>query len=232
MNEQSKNPAVMIFEVIQKIFVYLLSIAVIVAAILFATDKSPQKSFFGFRYYTVLTPSMSPTYEVGDMIFVKLANADQIHEGDVITFNPSENGEAYLTHRVVEKIEDYEQTGVTCYRTKGDANDAADSFLIDQARVIGTVQFAIPKMGYVVRFVQLRWYFVLALVILLFVFFRLMRIYLGADDEDEDEDDPDSDSGEDAAEDPKPALEAAGDQKGSDTAPEAQAASTPDDESE
>ena len=206
MNEQSKKPAVAIFEVVQKIFIYLLSIAVIVAAILFATDKSPQKSFFGFRYYTVLTPSMSPTYEVGDMIFVKLANADQIHEGDVITFNPSEDSEAYLTHRVVEKIEDYEQTGVTCYRTKGDANDAEDSFLIDQARVIGTVQFAVPKMGYVVRFVQLRWYFVLALVILLFVFFRLMRIYLGAEDEDDSEDEADTIV---AADDSKGSLEAA-----------------------
>jgi signal peptidase len=61
-------------------------------------------------------------------------------------------------------------------------------------------------MGYVVRFVQLRWYFVLALVILLFVFFRLMRIYLGAEDEDDSEDEADTIG---AADDPKGSLEAA-----------------------
>ena len=64
-------------------------------------------------------------------VFVHITKPDQIREGDVITFNPSSDSGAYLTHRVTEKIADYEGTGVICFRTKGDANDAADSFLID-----------------------------------------------------------------------------------------------------
>jgi signal peptidase len=39
------------------------------------------------------------------------------------------------------------------------------------------VKFSIPKLGYIVRFVQLRWYFVAALVILLWIFFRLLNMY-------------------------------------------------------
>ena len=122
---------------------------------------------------------MEPAYSVGDMVFVKIENADNINVGDVITFNPSSDGNAYLTHRVVEKLPDYQGTGVTCFKTKGDANDSDDSFLIDESRVVGTVKFGIPVMGYVVRFVQLRWYFIVPIIILIIVFFKLIGIYLG-----------------------------------------------------
>ena len=164
--------------VVRKIFVYLLAVGILVAALMFAASNSPTKSLFGYRYYTVLTTSMEPVYSVGDMVFVKVTGANQINVGDVITFNPSSDGEAYLTHRVFEKLEDYNGTGVTCFRTKGDANDSEDSFLIDEDRVIGVVKLGIPKIGYVVRFIQLRWYFILPLIVLLFIFFKLIGIYL------------------------------------------------------
>jgi signal peptidase len=111
------------------------------------------------------------------MVFVKVSDAKGIKTGDVITFNPSSGSDAYLTHRVTEKITNYQGTGVTCFRTKGDANNADDSFLIDEDRVIGKVQFHVPKLGVIVRFVQLRWYFILPLIALLFVFFRMMKYY-------------------------------------------------------
>ncbi|HPY83771.1 MAG TPA: signal peptidase I [Ruminococcus flavefaciens] len=167
-----------VFSLIKKLFIYLLAIGIIIAAIMFAADHSPNKSFFGYRYYTVLTPSMSSTYKTGDMVFVKLQNASDIRVGDVITFNPSSSSDAYLTHRVTQKLENYEGTGVTCFRTKGDANDTEDAMLIDQSRVIGSAKFSIPKLGYIVRFVQLRWYFVAVLIILLWIFFRLLNMYL------------------------------------------------------
>lgn len=166
-----------VFSVVRTIFVYLLALLIIIAAMLFAADKSPNKSMFGYRYYTVLTDSMVPEFYSGDMVFVKLSNADSINTGDVITFNPSSGSDAYLTHRVTEKIDDYQGSGVTCFRTKGDANDSEDSFLIDEERVIGKVQFHVPKMGIIVRFVQLRWYFIVPLIVLLIIFFKLMKYY-------------------------------------------------------
>lgn len=170
-----------VISIIRTIFVYLLSACIILAAVLFAVDRSPQKSLFGYRYYTVLTASMEPQFTTGDLVVVKLANADEIHIGDIITFNPSSENDAYLTHRVTEKLEDYEGSGVTCFKTKGDANAVEDSFLIDSTRIIGTVCFHIPKLGYIIRFVQLKWYFVIPLIILLFVFFKLMKIYFQSD---------------------------------------------------
>lgn len=173
-----------IFSVVRTIFVYLLALVILIAAAFFAADRSPTKSLFGFRYYTVLTDSMVPEFRSGDMVFVKITDADKIEKGDIITFNPSSDSEAYLTHRVTDKLTNYEGTGVTCFRTKGDANDSEDSFLIDEGRVIGTVQFHMPKLGLVIRFIQLRWFFVVPLIILLFIFFALMKRYFMLKSED------------------------------------------------
>jgi len=176
-----------ITETLRSIFVYLLAAGIIIGAVLFAANQSPTKSFFGFRYYTVLTDSMKPALATGDMIFVRLRNADSIQQGDIITFNPSSDSDAYLTHRVTEKIDDYQGTGVTCFKTKGDANNTEDAFLIDEQRVIGTVEFHIPKLGIIVRFVQLRWYFVVPLLILMGVFFHLLKIYFSSDSGENEE---------------------------------------------
>lgn len=171
------STAYKVFSVTRKIFVYLISLLIIIAAVLFAANKSPNKAFLGYRYYTVLTNSMTPEFASGDMVFVKLTDAERIKTGDIITFNPSSSSEAYLTHRVTEKYADYQGTGVTCFKTKGDANDSDDAFLIDESRVIGVVKFHMPKLGLIVRFVQLRWYFILPLTVLMIIFFSLMKYY-------------------------------------------------------
>ena len=176
-----------IFDIAFTVFVYMLAAAIIIGALLFSFSTSEDKALFGYRYYTVLTGSMSPTYNVGDMIFVQLKEGKDINVGDVITFNPSQDSDAYLTHRVTEKIENYEGSGVTCFKTQGDANNAQDSFLIDENRVIGTVNFGIPMIGYVVRFVQLRWYLILPIVIMIAVFFQLLKRYFLMEKDEETE---------------------------------------------
>jgi len=176
-SEEKMSKGQRIFSVVRTVFVYLSAILIVLFAVLFAADKSPNKSLFGFRYYVVLTPSMEPEFSPGDMVFVKISNADSISVNDVITFNPSSSSDAYLTHRVTEKLVNYQGSGVTCFRTKGDANDTADSFLIDESRVIGIVKFHIPKLGSVLRFIQMRWYFIVPLIIMVIVFFELMKYY-------------------------------------------------------
>ncbi len=185
--EEKTNMITRVLGVIRTILICALAIGILVAAILFAMNKSPQKSLFGYRYYTVLTPSMEPTYKVGDLVFVKLTHAEDISIGDVITFNPSSETDAYLTHRVTTKYENYQGSGVTCFKTKGDANKDEDGFTIDEARVIGKVAFSIPKLGYIIRFIQLRWYFIVPLVILLFVLFKLLDLYAESKNEEEAE---------------------------------------------
>jgi signal peptidase len=162
-------------ELISDILFYLLLVAILAGAVMFASSKAPGKSLFGYRYYDVLTGSMEPTYHVGDLIFVRVTDASGINVGDPVTFNPGATDDSYLTHRVVEKIEDYQGTGVTCFRTRGDANETDDPFVIDASRMIGVVKLRIPVIGYVVKFVQVHYIMVIIFIILFSVFFTLLR---------------------------------------------------------
>lgn len=181
--------AARVFDIAFTVFVYLLAAGILISAIFFAFNTSPDKALFGIRYYTVLSPSMEPTYHAGDMIFVKLTDAKDIKEDDVITFNPDPNDTGtYLTHRVVKKIENYENTGKICFITKGDNNKSEDPDVKSEDQVIGVVQFGIPILGDVVNFVKLRWYIIVPVLIMIAVFFQLLKRYfiLGKEEEEDD----------------------------------------------
>ena len=205
-----------IFNVLSTVLIFLLSAGILIGAVLFAFNTSPTKSIFGYRYYTVLTPSMSPSYNVGDVVFVHIEGPDNINVGDVITFNPSNDSEAYLTHRVSEKIKDYQNTGITCFKTKGDANNSEDGFLIDQNRVVGKVVFGIPGLGYVIRFVQLRWYMILAITAMIIVLICLLKYYFKDDKQKTDEPEDDAKKTDEPEDDAKKSDEPEDDAKKTD----------------
>lgn len=83
----------------------------------------------------VMTDSMYPTIQSGDLIIVKTARAEEISGGDVITFfDPASNGDAVVTHRVADiKIED----GKLSFITRGDANNADDQTPVPAENLIG-----------------------------------------------------------------------------------------------
>ena len=101
--------------------------------------------------YVVLSDSMSPSIDAGSVVLVSEVPADSIGEGDVITYVASENADrtTRITHRVVDV-----QTadGTRQFRTKGDANDNPDAQLVAPSAVIGTVQFHVPLIGYLLNF--------------------------------------------------------------------------------
>lgn len=97
----------------------------------------------GFRPYAVLSPSMTPKYGVGDLVYVKAVDPEKIEVGDVLTFVANEDL-TVVTHRVVEV--DRENR---CFYTKGDANEIQDGSPVLYENAIGVVRFSLPKMGYV-----------------------------------------------------------------------------------
>lgn len=107
---------------------------------------------FGMQTYTVLSGSMEPTYPTGALLYVRKADPADIQPGQVITFLLDEHTVA--THRVVEVIPDPEEAGIYRYRTKGDANEAADAGLVHCKNVLGTPVACIPYLGYVITWIQ------------------------------------------------------------------------------
>ena len=104
---------------------------------------------FGFTPYIVVSGSMEPAYHTGSVLYVRSVNPEEIHKGDVITFRISD--EILVTHRVVEIIGSGNQV---LFRTKGDANEREDSFIVSSSYVVGKAQFTIPKLGLLLEYIH------------------------------------------------------------------------------
>lgn len=107
---------------------------------------------FGMQTYAVLSGSMEPAYPTGALLYVRKVDPADIQPGQVITFLLDEHTVA--THRVVEIIPDPEEAGIYRYRTKGDANEAADAGLVHCKNVLGTPVACVPYLGYVITWIQ------------------------------------------------------------------------------
>ena len=107
---------------------------------------------FGMQTYAVLSGSMEPAYPTGALLYVRKVDPADIQPGQVITFLLDEHTVA--THRVVEVIPDPEEAGIYRYRTKGDANEAAEAGLVHCKNVLGTPVVCVPYLGYVITWIQ------------------------------------------------------------------------------
>ncbi len=125
------------------IIVALYSTIIIVQKLIFK-DKTP--SFMGYKNFIVLTGSMKPALNIGDIVIVK--ETDNIKKGDIISFK---NQESVVTHRVYEIRK---ENGKDYYITKGDANSGTDDDLLSIEDIEGKYCFKIPFIGNIILFLQ------------------------------------------------------------------------------
>lgn len=112
--------------------------------------------------FVVLTGSMSPSLEPGDIIFVDTKDAQDVRVGDVITFRTQRGSSAVVTHRVIEVLEG--QTGLQ-FRTRGDANEDADAFPVPSELVVGVYRFHLPVWGKLLILLRSRLGYLLLIVL-------------------------------------------------------------------
>jgi signal peptidase I len=96
---------------------------------------------------TVLTGSMVPTYNPGDVVVVRgVDDAEtEVQIGDVVSFQPKPNDPTLITHRVVATSFTSEGTR---FVTRGDANSADDEPLLPE-QIKAEVVYSIPWVGHV-----------------------------------------------------------------------------------
>lgn len=128
---------------------------------------------FGYKFYDILTGSMSPTIKPGSLIIVKEIDSNEIKEGDIITFKGSSTSNL-TTHRVVEVID---KNNNIKFQTKGDANDVLDPMLVDEGLLVGKVIFDIPYIGKVMSFIN---QYRVIIVILIIAYLCFGTFYKGA----------------------------------------------------
>lgn len=126
--------------------VLLLNLTLIVKSFVHE-DEVP--SVGGWFPMIVLTDSMYPQIESGDLILCHTAESDEIAVGDVITFyDPMGNGTSVVTHRVLSINED------GSFVTKGDNNNVEDQVAVEADDLIGVYRSRIPGAGNVAMFMQ------------------------------------------------------------------------------
>lgn len=104
----------------------------------------------GYQTTTMLTGSMAPMINPGDVVVTTPVPVADIQVGDVITYNIPVEDKRNVTHRVAEIVTDSE--GRMAVRTMGDANPGKDYW----TAVLGGPNvdrhaFTIPHLGTAIR---------------------------------------------------------------------------------
>ena len=114
------------------------------AGLLVAATVLP--GLIGFTPVVVLSGSMEPAFKPGDVVVTRAVNPANVQVGDVITYH---SGKTFVTHRVIRVVESPQGRS---FEMKGDANPMPDAQLVSESRVVATVVYSIPRMGFVVAY--------------------------------------------------------------------------------
>ena len=129
-------------------------------------------NFLGYTPVIVSSGSMSPEFEVTDLVIVKAPeDAASLEDGTVICYL-SDN--SLVTHRIVGQ--ETASDGLMVYITQGDANNAPDRTRVDPSQIVGVYQTHIPELGKFALFMQTPTGITLFVVMPLLALFALYSI--------------------------------------------------------
>ena len=107
----------------------------------------------GVTPFTILSGSMTPAYGVGDVVLDERVAPLTVRPGDVVTFTDPTRQGATLTHRVRRMWRD----GATVhFETRGDANNASETWDVAATGSIGRVRMRVPRVGIVLTWAHSR----------------------------------------------------------------------------
>ncbi len=178
MDQMKNNPNKRkIFSKILTVFTVVISL---LAALLFflgiktRIDKSPVV-LFGYSISIVVSPSMEPEINVGDLIVVKHADVNFPKVGDNVVFKSRIKGleGEQVVHKVVEKGED--EKGIY-FVTKGVNNSEKDSELVRKENFVGVEIAHSSFWGAVIGFFTRGQTFLLFLIIVVSAYVLIINV--------------------------------------------------------
>ena len=96
---------------------------------------------FPFFPSVVVTGSMSPSIEAGDIVVIEKVLPSEVEVGDVLYF---ESKNIHIVHRVIDQNEEGQ------FQTKGDNNKSSDLEWVSRDAVKGIVKFKVPWVGKII----------------------------------------------------------------------------------
>lgn len=137
-----------VLKIIGNIIYYIafLFILAILALVLIQRFSNNEISLGGYRMFNILTGSMEPDYEVGDVLISKYIEPKDIELGDDVVYKGKEKPfeDIIVTHRVVDLNE--EEDGTYRFITRGTANDVDDP-IIDESQIYGKIIYKMKSFS-------------------------------------------------------------------------------------
>ncbi len=122
----------------------LVAVAVLAFAVLAAGPH-----LFGYRTMTMLTASMAPGIDPGDVVITTPLAVTDVTEGMVISYHIPIDDHRVVTHRVIDV--QHSTDGAVTVQTKGDANDHPDPWTaVLQGDTAYQVQAVVPELGHLI----------------------------------------------------------------------------------
>ncbi|NEK60760.1 signal peptidase I, partial [Geodermatophilus sabuli] len=123
--------------------------ALVATAVLALLGLAVGPHVFGYRTMTMLTGSMAPAIDPGDVVITTPLAVSDITEGMIITYHIPIDDHRVVTHRVIS-VEHTGEDTVTV-QTKGDANNHIDPWTaVLQGDTAYQVQAVIPAAGHLI----------------------------------------------------------------------------------
>ncbi|MGY1681963.1 signal peptidase I [Geodermatophilus sp. SYSU D01176] len=122
----------------------LVAVAVLAFAVLAAGPH-----LLGYRTMTMLTASMAPGIDPGDVVISTPLAVTDVTEGMVISYHIPVDDHRVVTHRVIDV--QHAPDGAVTVRTKGDANDHPDPWTaVLQGDTAYQVRAVLPAVGHLI----------------------------------------------------------------------------------
>jgi signal peptidase I len=127
------------------------------AAVVVVLALSVGPRFFAYETFIVRSGSMEPAIHTGALVFVQPTDPRSVRVGDVITYRRPEEPDTTITHRVVDVRAGGAGSAsvpTPVFKTRGDANNAADPWDVQIQGTVWRVAFNVPLAGYLFTFTQ------------------------------------------------------------------------------
>lgn len=158
-----------VFKIIKSILNWVIALAVILFVIVVVLQRfsNNKLSFFNYRMFTVISGSMKPTYDIGDVLISKETKSSNIKIGDTISYlgKSGSFADKVITHKVVGITKD--SNGKYIFRTKGMANLVEDP-LVSEEQLYGVVIYKVKSLSLVYKLVSTKYGMLIFVIIPLF----------------------------------------------------------------
>ncbi len=152
-------------------------IVILIVLVIFIQRVSNNKATLGgYSIFTIISSSMVPEYNVGDMVVAKVKDFEDINIGDDVVYYGTEADfkDKIVTHRVISKTN---VDGKYIFETKGIANEIADP-KIDESQIKGVVIFKGVIISAISKLVNNMYgfYFLLFIPLAVLIFLEILDI--------------------------------------------------------